>query len=73
MKKKVTYYEVEWTDRNGKVHFHYYIPSIVPLMATSFYIKCENPKQDATDFVNHLIETGLFPFRMAEQETEVKL
>ena len=73
MKKKITYYEVEWTDADGKVHFHYYIPNIVPLMPTSFYIKCENPKRTATMFVNNLMRMGLFPFRMDEQETVVKL
>lgn len=71
--KKLTYYEVEWTDKDKNVHVNYYVPVETPLMSTTYYIKCENPKRQATIFVNNLISYGLFPFKVEEKTTIAKL
>jgi hypothetical protein len=71
--KVITYYEIEWTDAEGNFHADYYVPSETPLMSTTFYHKCDDPRADALAFMNKLIKYNLFPFKMDMKETTVKV
>jgi hypothetical protein len=73
MKKKLTYYEIEWKSADGKIHVDYYVPSETPLMSTSFYHKCDDPRTEALAFMNKLIKYNLFPFKIDEKTTIAEL
>jgi hypothetical protein len=73
MKKKLTYYEIEWTGADGDYYVDYFVPSETPLMSTSFYHKCDDPRTEALAFMNNLIKSNLFPFKMDMRETTAKV
>lgn len=71
--KEFTYYEVEWTDADRRFHADYFIPAEIPLMQTSFYHKCDDPKKESTDFMITLVKNGMLPCKLDKKTTTVKL